>query len=292
MILIGSPNFKLTGHIDDPTNVDYNLYGLFKQRTIVTGELLLTAYYKSYDTTANTFSNLVVNEYRTYNRDPLSIAQYRTQVSAWIMDDETTGATKTTVKYYSSDEAIQEGVDRRNNMIAFAKLALLNGLAGVVGVPLNQTYAFDLLTTVTIQLNYYSQGYCQPLRDAISASTRGYMGVCQQERITASTIVNSASSQTDSITINNIPFQYISSNTPTPYEIANGFISLITGTTATSVSNYVSCVPVNINNGIFDLESKIPGWPFTLSISKNVLTTEIYANNNTLKTSIINQLNF
>jgi hypothetical protein len=285
-------NFKLTNLNSDPSLIDYDILGLKKKRIITKGELRETGYYKNYIPSSQTYSDLVVFETRDYTRDALGIVQYRTQTTHWILNDNTTGLTKTFTKYYSPEEAIQEGIDRRTNMIAFAKTTLLSELKAIFGEPTNQSYAFDLLTSVKTQMDYFSQGYTQPLRDAISASTKAYMGVAQQDRITAATIVDSGASQTDTVTINGVDFSYVSSYVPTKEEIANGLINLITGSTNTSVSTYVSIIRTDIPNGVFDLKAKIPGWPFTSSVSANLTKGNIVANNNTLKTNVLAQLTF
>jgi hypothetical protein len=171
----GLKNFKLTNAISDPSLIDYDILGLKKQRTIVKGELREIGYYREYIPSSQTYSDLVVFETREYVRDAIGIVQYRTQNSHWICNDNTTGLTKTFIKHYSPEEAIQEGIDRRNNMISFAKTTLLAELKNVFGEPANQSYAFDLLTSVKTQMDYFSQGYTQPLRDAVSASTKAYM---------------------------------------------------------------------------------------------------------------------
>jgi len=68
-------------------------------------------------------------------------------------------------------------------MIGFAKTALLDGLKAIYGEPANQYYAFDLLTSVKIEMDYFTQGYTQPLRDAVSASTKPYMTVGIKEAV-------------------------------------------------------------------------------------------------------------
>ncbi|HWY35965.1 MAG TPA: hypothetical protein VNX68_15080 [Nitrosopumilaceae archaeon] len=284
--------FKLNDSLDDPTKIDYDILGLKKNRIIIKGELRQANYYRSFDATAQTYSDLVVVEFRDYVRDSLGIVQYRNQTSNWICNDETTGLTKSFIKYYTDEEAIQEGIDRRNNLIAFAKTSLLSSLKAIVGEPANQSYAFDLLISVKLQMDYFSQGYTQPLKDAISASTKSYMGICQNNAITASTIVDSGTSQTDTVTINGVDFVYTSSSSPTQSEISNGIISLITGTTATSISNYVYVISTNTSSGVFNIKSKIPGWAFTLSASTNVLTSAVVANDNSIKSAIMQQLIF
>ena len=60
-------------------------------------------------------------------------------------------------------------------MIAFAKTSLLEGLKVIYGEPTNQMYSFDMLTSVRTQMDYFIQGYTQPLRDAVSASTKTFL---------------------------------------------------------------------------------------------------------------------
>ena len=48
-----------------------------------------------------------------------------TEVIKWYLEDDSIGMEKTTTKYYSLVEAIDEGIERRNNMIAATKLIIL-----------------------------------------------------------------------------------------------------------------------------------------------------------------------
>lgn len=167
--------FKINNSIEDPSKIDYDILGLNKKRTIIKGELRQVEYYKNYDYSSNTYSDLVVLETREYFRNEIGIAQYRNMTCNWILTDNTTGLTSSFTKYYTQEEGIQEGLDRRGNMVGFAKTSLLDGLKAIYGVPTNQTYAFDMLTSVRTQMDYFIQGYSQPLRDAVSASTKGYL---------------------------------------------------------------------------------------------------------------------
>ena len=51
----------------------------------------------------------------------------------------------------------------------------MDELAKIYGEPANQQYSFDLLTSVKTEMEYYSQGYRQPLVNAVSASTKPYL---------------------------------------------------------------------------------------------------------------------
>jgi hypothetical protein len=167
--------FKINNSFENPSSLDYDIMGFNKKRTFISGELREVGYYRDYDYTAKTYSDLVVLETREYTRDTIGMAVSRFLTSTWYLNDGTTGLTTSYSKYYSPEEAIQEGIDRRTNMLSFAKTTLLSGLAQVYGEPANQTYAFDLLTSVKTQMEYFTQGYTQPLRDAVSASTKPYM---------------------------------------------------------------------------------------------------------------------
>jgi len=167
--------FKINNSIENPSNINYDILGLNKKRTIIKGELRQIEYYKNYVASSDTYSDLVVSEFIDYTRDEIGIVQNRTQTSNWILSDNTTGLTMTFTKYYTPEEGIQEGIDRRGNMIAFAKTTLLAGLKELYGEPANQNYAFDMLTSIKTQMEYFTQGYTQPLRDGVSASTKAYL---------------------------------------------------------------------------------------------------------------------
>lgn len=277
--------YKINDSTSSPERIDYDVLGFNKKRTITKGELRAVEYYRNYTPSSNTYSDLVVSEFREYFRNAYGLATHRVQTSHWILNDDTTGLTKTFIKYYSQTESIQEGIDRRTNIIDEAKVCVLN----IIG----QAYGFDFLTGVKSYIELYKDGYRPPLIDAISASTKNYMGTKQLNGLTATTIVDSQASQTNSISINSIDFSFVSSNAPTKSEIANGLVSLITGTTATSVSNYVTARVSVSNNEAIEIESKIPGWDFTLvNNSSNLSTSLIRANNNTLKQAIVDILTF
>jgi hypothetical protein len=175
--------FKINKSLNDPSSLDYDILGFNKKRTIIKGMLVSTEYYNNYVYSSNTYSDLVVSEFREYTLNEIGIAISRKLTSNWMLNDNTTGLTKTYIKYYTEEEGIQEGIDRRNNMIAFAKTALLNGLKAIYGEPANQNYAFDLLTSVKVEMDYFTQGYTQPLRDAVSASTKPYLTVGIKEAV-------------------------------------------------------------------------------------------------------------
>jgi hypothetical protein len=166
-------NLKFKIGVNDPLIVDYDILGFHKKRTIVKGELTSIEYYRNFDGVS--YSDLLIRESRTYTRNEIGIIIYRDVLIEWYLTDNSVGATKSWRKYYSPEEAINEGISRRKNMLALAKTVLLRELNLLVGSPTNQIYAFDLLTTLSVQIKYFEEGYTQPLRDAINSSTKPYL---------------------------------------------------------------------------------------------------------------------
>jgi len=167
--------FKINNSFETPESIDYDILGLKKNRIIVKGELVKCEYFNNFNPETNIFSDLVIEETRHYTRNILGLVQYRTQITNWILNDNSTGLTMNFTKYYSPTESIDEGIDRRNNMIGASKVVLLDELKKLYGEPTNQSYGFDLLLSVKTQMDYFSQGHTQPLRDVISASTKAYL---------------------------------------------------------------------------------------------------------------------
>ena len=167
--------FKINNSIEDPSNIDYDVYGFHKKRTILFGELREIEYYKNYISSSQTYSDLVVKEFRDYTRDVNGLVQFRTQTSVWYLNDDNTGTTKSAIKYYTLPEAIQEGLDRRGNIIAQAKAYALANIG--------QLYSFDLLASVKNEIQLFVDDYTQPLRNAVSASTKPYLSTTIKENL-------------------------------------------------------------------------------------------------------------
>lgn len=157
--------YKINNTIDDPSIINYDILGLHKKRTIIFGELKKIEYYKNYD--GVNYSDLVLVENRDYIRDINGLVQSRNLEINWFLTNDEVGSTKNTVKYYSMQEAIQEGLDRRSNIISDTKSYTLEQIG--------QLYSFDLLSSVKTEIELFIDGYTQPLRDAIIASTKPYL---------------------------------------------------------------------------------------------------------------------
>lgn len=154
--------FKITGLYSSPEDINYNLYGFHKKRTIVKGELILVEYYRNYNPQTQIYSDLILTESRTFGRDiNTGLAYMRTQNISWYLTDETIGATKQTVKYYTLTESIDEGITRRKNVIAEAKIYTL----GALGLGPAQAVLIQLATPIAA----FIDGATQYLRDSINA---------------------------------------------------------------------------------------------------------------------------
>lgn len=159
------PKFKVNNSNNSPERLDYDILGLHKKRTIIAGELRLVEYYRNFN--GVTYSDLAVRESRTFTRNGIGLVLYRTLFVEWFLDNDTVGTTITSIKYYSPSESIDEGIDRRTNVISDAKIYCLNAIG--------QAYAFDLLLGLKALIEVYRDGYKQPLIDAVNASTKPYL---------------------------------------------------------------------------------------------------------------------
>lgn len=170
--------FKINNSYDSPENIDYDIYGLHKERIIShDGFLTDVKYWKNYD--GQTYSDLYVHEKRVYNIDSQTGLSITRQMSiSWYLEDDTVGYTREyPLKYYNQQEAIEEGIIRRNNIISKAKVYCINQLG--------LQYSFDLLNSLKSQIDLFNQGYTQPLRDAVQSSTKPYLTQQMKDDIVA-----------------------------------------------------------------------------------------------------------
>lgn len=149
----------------DPIFIDYDILGFHKKRTILFGELIKVEYYEIYD--GQNYSNLILDETRNYTRNDDGLVLFRNQTTTWYLEDSSVGLVKNTIKYYTLEESIQEGIERRTNIISKAKSYVL--------VNIGQLYSFDLLSSVKNEIQLFIEGYTQPLRDSITNSTKPYL---------------------------------------------------------------------------------------------------------------------
>jgi hypothetical protein len=108
-----------------------------------------------------------LEEFREYKRDADGLVQNRNLTIKWFLTDDTVGGIKNTIKYYSPQESIDEGISRRGNVISDTKSYTLEQIG--------RLYSFDLLSSVKLEIDLFMDGYTEPLRDAITNSTKTYL---------------------------------------------------------------------------------------------------------------------
>ncbi len=89
---------------------------LHEKVTMVKGEVQKKEHYVNFNGT--TYSDLVVVEDIIYTRNALGFAVSRQTNRKWICEDESVHPDyKTSIKYYSSNDQIEEGITRRSNLV-------------------------------------------------------------------------------------------------------------------------------------------------------------------------------
>ena len=161
--------FKLTATEEDPSLIDFSIMGLRKNLTIIKGELVQTDYYNMYD-------ELVVTEYRKYNRNQIGIIESRDTQIDWYLSDGSVGHSKYWTKTYSPEAAIEEGVQRRTNIINKLKYDVVTLVGG-------QTNAFDFLLSVKTETDYYITSHKQPLIDKVNNLIKLYLTPTIKQKI-------------------------------------------------------------------------------------------------------------
>jgi hypothetical protein len=159
--------FRINDSIEDPSIIDYNILGLHKKRTIIKGELIQIDYYKNFNPVSSEYSDIVVREERVFNRNGIGLVQYRELKISWYLNNGDIGLQKSTIKYYSPTESIDEGRIRRENIIIEAKLYVLNAVG--------QSNGFVILNELKAQIDLYMDGLRQPLIDGVSSLNEPFL---------------------------------------------------------------------------------------------------------------------
>ncbi len=150
-----------------PYDYNYNIYGLYKKRFFNKGELYKTEYY-GYVDSGGTYQDLVLTEYREYFRKDMYVFKRRLDIN-WYLEDGTTGATKTTYKYYPLDESIKLGEQRRRNIISELKITtvgLIQMVSGLTEIEASEK-GLLFLNEVALELTKYIEGIEDPLKEII-----------------------------------------------------------------------------------------------------------------------------
>jgi len=173
--------FKCTNDFLDISNIDINLYGLYKEEIFDSyGCLVEKNYYKNFD--GSIYSDLYIKD--TYNYTILSndLVYYRDEEITWYLTDGSIGFQKSFRKYYIKNgdytDAIKEGIKRRENLVEIAKSYGLSNITGtyeVSGEPSlpNSHYFFN---SILSEVELYKFGTNKnALIDVISNSSESFL---------------------------------------------------------------------------------------------------------------------
>jgi len=152
--------------------INYDIIGLHKKRTIVKGELIKVEYYGDFDPITNTYYQKIVSEERVYYRVNQMVSR-REMLIKWYLSDGSVGVEKSTVKYYSTIESIQELDSRRSNIISDLKINTIGLIAVCSGITSLQAQLVGrpFVSTYALEISKFLQGYEGELKSAILNDT-------------------------------------------------------------------------------------------------------------------------
>jgi hypothetical protein len=155
-----------------PFDTNYDVLGLYKNRIFEKGELKEVEYYGDYNPMTQQYSDKVVCEHRIYYRIN-EMVHRREMMIHWIYDDGTTGATKTTTKYYTPEESIVAGERRRGKVIATLKTNVVGLIMATEGMNQQdaETLGKPFLSTYSNEIAQYISGYEAELKNVVLTST-------------------------------------------------------------------------------------------------------------------------
>jgi len=138
---VDSPNYKITGSLEEPININLDAFPLFKQRvygqpgTVDNGRLIEVYHYKNFD--GENYLDLVVKETISYT-DINNFLAIKTITVDFYKENDVVGSSQTKHKYYTGDEgmleSIEEGEIRRKYLIKKGKLYLLGQIGVEAGI--------------------------------------------------------------------------------------------------------------------------------------------------------------
>lgn len=151
-------------------DVDYNLMWLKKERIFNKGELEQVNYWAEYDVSTKTYSDLVIKEEITYNRDIGWYIQDRDKVISWMGDDESIVDTKITKKFYTPVEAAKAGEKKRANIISEVKVNVIGMIAATEAITVAEAEVLGMafVEPLEIYMGNYIRGVTQPFIDAVT----------------------------------------------------------------------------------------------------------------------------
>lgn len=155
-----------------PLNLDYDIIGLHKKRIFNKGELYKVEYYGKFNSINNQYSELCVVEDRVYYRHNRMLHKREMDIT-WYYNDGTSGLTKHTIKYYTTDEAIQAGEIRRRNVISTLKTSTVGLIMMTSGLTQTQaeTLGLEFLDMYNGHISKYIEGVESILKNDILTDT-------------------------------------------------------------------------------------------------------------------------
>ena len=165
--------FQMTGDSEDCRHLNFGLYGLHKRETIDSkGDTIRVEYFKDYDPGTTTFSNIAVDENRTYSRDVnTGLAISKVTDIDWYDDEGNIQAQKQSItKYYTLEKGFRINKRARKALIDQASMYLFGVLIG--NNPLTAEANVDDFQDLTDSaVSKYIKSNMQPLLDIITNST-------------------------------------------------------------------------------------------------------------------------
>lgn len=153
--------------ISGPEMIDYTHIGLFRKQTQDKGLLTKAEFFRRFD--GVTYSDLIVEEVYSYIENP-PLYLGKTTVVNWYDLDETIGYSNAFTYMFLPNEIIDFGMDKRNNVLAVAKLYAFQ----VMGAN-----AFGLLDYCVSEISSYIQGNTAPLTARVNAAVGVVPGMTQ-----------------------------------------------------------------------------------------------------------------
>jgi len=150
-----------------PFDYNYNILGLSKKRTFTKGQLEQIDYY-GYMDSGGTYQDLILTEYREFYRKDRMVYLRKMHVD-WYLEDDTVGAHKTTLKYYSPEESLKLGERRRRNVISDMKIScigLLQAISGLTQIEATMQ-GMGFLAMITTEITQYIEGIEDPLKTKV-----------------------------------------------------------------------------------------------------------------------------
>lgn len=148
-----------------PEMFDYNHFSFEKKKNYGAldnvqekGLLLSTEYYQYKN--GNTYENLLIKEEYTYQRQGVLFVGNSTSVK-WYNNKDSVGYEKSFSKSYNAQEMIDFGINRRNYLLATAKIFCIQSIPNNI---------YDYLDYVNTEMITYAQGQTTALISKIQGS--------------------------------------------------------------------------------------------------------------------------